>query len=166
MIYLDIMIYNCSWGPMPWAYVPEIFPTRIRAMGLAVSMLAHWATSFCFSFASPYMIANIGPNTFFIFMAFDVLATIFCFFFVRETRGQNLEHAAGTEWEVAEKLAGDPERGEGYGEGLPVGPGAAIVHGDVRGAGEILGIDEKTGREVHVVNVHDTFNTSRLKRRS
>ncbi|KAJ5933358.1 hypothetical protein N7454_005687 [Penicillium verhagenii] len=98
MLYLDIMVYNCSWGPMPWAYVPEIFPTRIRAIGLAVSMLAHWATSFCFSFASPYMIKNVGANTFLIFMGFDFVAAVFSWFFVKETRGKNLELAAGTEW--------------------------------------------------------------------
>lgn len=68
-------------------------------------MLAHWASSFCFSFASPYMIANIGGWTFLIFMGFDIVATIFCFFFVKETRGKNLENAAGTEWEHAERLA-------------------------------------------------------------
>lgn len=74
-------------------------------------MLAHWATSVCFSIASPYMIANVGANTFLIFMGFDVLATLFCFFFVRETRGKNLEHAAGTEWDVVEKsLAGEDHK--------------------------------------------------------
>ena len=82
--------------------MPEIFPTRMRAHGLALSMLFHWASSFCFSFASPYMIANVGANTFLIFMGFDVVAAVFSFFFVKETRGQNLEVAAGTEWEVAE----------------------------------------------------------------
>ncbi|KAF3765786.1 general substrate transporter [Cryphonectria parasitica EP155] len=112
MIYLDIMIYNCSWGPLPWAYAPEIFPTRIRAIGLATAMLAHWATSVCFSIASPYMIANVGANTFLIFMGFDVLATVFCFFFIRETKGKNLEHAAGTEWQVAEKSTSDTEHGK------------------------------------------------------
>lgn len=133
MIYLDIMvgvksspisvlgsvsdsdnaqIYNCSWGPLPWAYAPEIFPTRIRAIGLATSMLAHWATSVCFSIASPYMIANIGANTFLIFMGFDVLATIFCFLFIKETKGQVLEAAAGTEWETAEKVFSDTENGK------------------------------------------------------
>lgn len=75
-------------------------------------MLAHWATSVCFSISSPYMISNIGANTFLIFMGFDVLATIFCFFFIRETKGKNLEHAAGTEWEVAEKSASDTEHGK------------------------------------------------------
>ncbi|KUL90334.1 hypothetical protein ZTR_02161 [Talaromyces verruculosus] len=103
MIYLDIVIYNCSWGPVPWVYVPEIFPTRIRALGLGFSMLAHWATSFCFSFASPYMIKNIGAYTFLIFMGFDVCAAIFTYFFAQETRGKVLEAAAGTDFGFYEK---------------------------------------------------------------
>ena len=61
------------------------------------------------------MIANIGGNTFLIIMGFDIVATIFCYIFVQETRGKNLEHAAGTEWEVAERLAetaGADEKGQ------------------------------------------------------
>ncbi|KAJ5629081.1 hypothetical protein N7490_011309 [Penicillium lividum] len=132
MLYLDIMIYNCSWGPMPWAYVPEIFPTRIRAMGLAVSMLAHWATSFCFSFASPYMIKNVGANTFLIFMGFDFVSAVFCWFFVKETRGENLEKAAGTEWEAAERSS-DDEKG---------------------------GVLSASGKRLQLVSVHENFHTN------
>ena len=117
---------------MPWAYVPEIFPTRIRAIGLAISMLAHWATSFCFSFASPYMIKNVGANTFLIFMGFDILAAVFCWFFVKETRGKNLEVAAGTEWEVAERSSDDEKDG-------------------------VLGPD---GKKVRLVSVHENFHTN------
>lgn len=51
------------------------------------------------------MIANIKGNTFLIFMGFDILATVFCYFFVQETRGKNLEVASGAEWEAANKLA-------------------------------------------------------------
>ncbi|KAJ5266771.1 hypothetical protein N7478_009579 [Penicillium angulare] len=133
MLYLNIMVYNCSWGPMPWAYVPEIFPTRSRALGLAVSMLAHWATSFCFSFASPYMIKNVGANTFLIFMGFDFVATGFCWFFIKETRGKNLEKAAGTEWEVAERNSDDDEKGG------------------------VIGVD---GKKVQLVAVHESFHTN------
>ncbi|MCJ1314387.1 hypothetical protein MMC25_008069 [Agyrium rufum] len=155
MIYLDIMIYNCSWGPVPWAYVPEIFPTRIRALGLAVSMLAHWASSFCFSFASPYMIANIGANTFLVFMAFDICATAFCYFFVRETRGKNLEAAAGTEWEVAEEKLSESEKDEivGDGTGQPT-----ILLDDAHGDGGL--VDRSLGKRLDVVAVHDTFGSS------
>ena len=61
------------------------------------------------------MIANIGANTFLIFMGFDILATVFCFFLVKETRGKNLEVAAGVDWEVVERAAlkaSASERGE------------------------------------------------------
>ena len=120
---------------MPWAYVPEIFPTRIRAQGLAVSMLAHWATSFCFSFASPYMISNVGANTFLIFMGFDFVSAVFCWFFVKETRGKNLEQAAGTEWETAERSGSDD---------------------DEKGTG-VLGPD---GKRVQLVSVRENFHTN------
>ncbi|KAJ5748865.1 uncharacterized protein N7511_010561 [Penicillium nucicola] len=139
MIYLDIMIYNCSWGPLPWAYVPEIFPTRIRALGLAVSMLAHWASSFCFSFASPYMIKNVGANTFLIFMGFDIVAAGFCWIFVKETRGKNLEIAAGTEWETAERSSTDDNE-----------------------KGGVLNAD---GRKLQIISVHENFHAN-LKHRS
>jgi hypothetical protein len=105
---------------MPWAYVPEIFPTRMRAHGLALSMLFHWASSFCFSFASPYMISNVGANTFLIFMAFDIVAAVFSFFFVKETRGKNLEVAAGTEWEVVQTDTMDKDTGVTDAEGKHV----------------------------------------------
>lgn len=57
------------------------------------------------------MIGNVGANTFLVFMGFDIIATVFCFFFIRETKGKNLEHAAGTEWEVVEKSASQTEKG-------------------------------------------------------
>lgn len=97
-------------------------------------MLMHWASSFCFSFASPYMIANVGANTFLIFMGFDIVGSVFCWFFVRETRGKNLEVAAGTEWEVAENAALVDESGE-----------------------KVQGIVQVSGRNVQLLGVHDTF---------
>jgi hypothetical protein len=111
-------------------------------------MLAHWASSFCFSFSSPYMINNIGANTFLIFMAFDILATIFCFIFVKETRGKALEVAAGTEWEVAEKKAVDGDD-----------PSAAE-----KGDPGIQVRDSDSGQELEVVAVQDTFQSDFLKK--
>ena len=99
------------------------------------------------------MIANIGANTFLVFMAFDIVATVFCFFFVKETRGKILEVAAGTEWEVAErtKLA-ESEKGES-------GPQAGephILHSNADGTL----VDEATGKQLEVVAVHDTFGSN------
>lgn len=168
LIYLDIMIYNCSWGPVPWAYVPEIFPTRIRALGLAVSVAAHWASSFVFSFSSPYMIANIGWATFLVFFALDVCAGGMVWLLVRETRGKSLEGASGVEWETVERAVGD-KYGGGYN-------GAAADTADERGlsgrgdvksdAAGVVVVTEADGHEVEVVAARVTPLTFGLKHRS
>lgn len=85
------------------------------------------------------MIQNVGANTFLIFMGFDVLAAVFCWLFVKETRGKNLEVAAGTEWEAAERNSSD--EGE---------------------KGTVLGQD---GKKVQLVRVHENFHAN-IKQRS
>lgn len=42
LIYLFVIGYNMSWGALPWPYVSEIFPTRIREPGIAVGVAAQW----------------------------------------------------------------------------------------------------------------------------
>jgi len=37
MIYLYVIGYSASWGPTPWVYVSEIFPTRLRAYGVGLA---------------------------------------------------------------------------------------------------------------------------------
>jgi hypothetical protein len=37
MIYLYVIGYSASWGPVPWVYVAEIFPTRLRAYGVGLA---------------------------------------------------------------------------------------------------------------------------------
>lgn len=101
------------------------------------------------------MIANIGPNTFFIFMGFDILATAFCFVFVKETRGKLLESAAGTEWDVAVKNADALSTNE-KGEDDIAEP--HVIHGDAD-AGNVV-TDESTGKQLEVVSVRDTFGSN------
>jgi MFS family permease len=49
LIYLFVIAYNFSWGPLPWPYVSEIFPTRIREPGVAVGVSSQWLFNFVFS---------------------------------------------------------------------------------------------------------------------
>lgn len=37
MIYLYVIAYSASFGPIPWVYVAEIFPTRLRAYGVGMA---------------------------------------------------------------------------------------------------------------------------------
>ena len=42
MIYLFVIGYSASWGPVPWVFVSEIFPTRLRAYGVGLAAAAQW----------------------------------------------------------------------------------------------------------------------------
>lgn len=59
LIYLFVIAYNFSWGPLPWPYVSEIFPTRTREPGIAVGVASQWLWNFVFSLTTPYMIEDL-----------------------------------------------------------------------------------------------------------
>ncbi|PSS05327.1 MFS sugar transporter-like protein [Coniella lustricola] len=94
LIYLFVVAYNFSWGPMPWPYVSEIFPARIREPGMAIGVGSQWLFNFVFSLTTPYMINNIGWATFLLWGIFDAIIAIVAFVFLKETKGLSLEAIA------------------------------------------------------------------------
>uniref|UniRef100_A0A8H7K6L7 Major facilitator superfamily (MFS) profile domain-containing protein n=1 Tax=Bionectria ochroleuca TaxID=29856 RepID=A0A8H7K6L7_BIOOC len=91
MIYLEAMSYNISWGPVPWAYMGEIFPNRIREAGIAIGTSTQWLFNCVFSLATPYAVRNLGWKTFLMFGIFNYALVVFVFFFIKETKGKSLE---------------------------------------------------------------------------
>ncbi|KAK5108276.1 hypothetical protein LTR62_008591 [Meristemomyces frigidus] len=91
LIYLFVIAYNFSWGPLPWPYVAEIFPPRTRALGTAIGVASQWLFNFVFSLTTPYMITNLGWGTFLLWGIFDICIAVFAWFALLETQGQSLE---------------------------------------------------------------------------
>lgn len=91
LIYLNIWFYNWSWGGLPWAYVSEIFPPRIREPGVGVGVGTQWAFNLMWSFTTPYIMDSLDWGTFLLFGLLDVAIVIFVFFCVKEMRGKMLE---------------------------------------------------------------------------
>ena len=94
LIFLAIMAYNFSWGPVPWTLVPEIFPNRTREMGVGICLAAQHVMQFVFTFSTPYMIAGTGTRgwgTFLFYAVFDVLMAVWVFLYLPETQGKSLE---------------------------------------------------------------------------
>ncbi|KAJ6119598.1 hypothetical protein N7523_003878 [Penicillium sp. IBT 18751x] len=91
LIYLDIIAYNFSWGPLPWPCTSEIFPTRIREPGVAFGVGSQWLFNFVWSFSTPYIMAGIGWGTFLLFGVLDILIVVFTFLCLKETAGKTLE---------------------------------------------------------------------------
>ena len=91
LIYLFVIAYNFSWGPLPWPYVAEIFPTRTREPGVAVGVASQWLFNFVFSLTTPYMIKHMGWGTFLLWGLFDFLIAVYSWFGLAETQGKSLE---------------------------------------------------------------------------
>jgi len=111
MIYLYVIGYSASWGPIPWVYVSEIFPTRLRAYGVGMAAATQWLFNFAITYMTPSAINHIGWRTFLMFGIFSTANSAFAFFFIKETKGRTLEDMDlifGTV--AAEQRAADVER--------------------------------------------------------
>ena len=47
MLYIYVCFYSMGWGPLPWVYVSDIFPTRTRHYGLATASASQLLFSEC-----------------------------------------------------------------------------------------------------------------------
>ena len=90
-------------SPVTWLMLSEIFPLKVRGLGIGLSVFVQWMTNFAVGFSFPILMDAIGiSRTFFIFVLLGLLALGFVRRYVPETRGQSLEQveqqlrAAGT----------------------------------------------------------------------
>ena len=89
--------FAMSWGPVTWVLLSEIFPNRIRgAMSIAVA--AQWIANFAVSWTFPMMNDSSSLNELFnhgfaywIYGVMGLLAAVFVWKFVPETKGKTLE---------------------------------------------------------------------------
>ena len=51
------LFYGVSWGPIAWTLPSEIFPTRLRAKGVALSTASNWVPH-----PRPHVLAPIKPS--------------------------------------------------------------------------------------------------------
>ena len=63
LIYLFVVAYSLSWGPLVWVYMGEIFPTRLRDYGMAICTMMVWLMNYVVSKIAPIAILNIGWKT-------------------------------------------------------------------------------------------------------
>jgi sugar porter (SP) family MFS transporter len=111
MIYLYVIGYSASWGPIPWVYLSEIFPTRLRGYGVGMGAATQWLFNFVITEITPAAVNHIGWRTFLMFGIFCLANGVFVFFFIRETKGRTLESMDVLFGTVdADKRATDVER--------------------------------------------------------
>jgi MFS transporter, SP family, major inositol transporter len=79
-------------GPLVWLLLAEIFPLKIRSFAMGLCVFCLWIANASVAFGFPPVVEGLGiAPTFFIFAGLGVLAIVFIYKMVPETRGKTLE---------------------------------------------------------------------------
>jgi SP family sugar:H+ symporter-like MFS transporter len=88
-----VVFFAISWGPVVWVLLGEMFDNRIRGTALAVAASAQWVANFAVTMTFPIMLGRIGlGGSYSTYAAAAAISFFFVWKFVRETKGQELEH--------------------------------------------------------------------------
>ena len=79
-------------APVTWLMLAEIFPLRLRGMGMGISVFCLWIANFFIGLTFPVLLESIGlSTTFFFFTAMGIAAIAFVKRFLPETKDRTLE---------------------------------------------------------------------------
>lgn len=88
----SVGFFSIGMGPIPWVYSSEVFPLRLRAQGCGLGVAANRLTSgiLLIIFIPLYKAITIG-GAFYLFSGITVVAWVFFYTLLPETRGRSLE---------------------------------------------------------------------------
>ncbi|KAI8652179.1 MFS domain-containing protein [Fusarium keratoplasticum] len=86
-----MLAFGASWGPVPWAMPAEVFPSSLRAKGVAISTCSNWINNFIIGLITPPLVQKTGFGAYIFFAVFCLLSLVWVWFCVPETNGKTLE---------------------------------------------------------------------------
>jgi len=91
-ILMFVASFAVSLGPVMWVMLPEIFPNKVRGVGMALTGVVNSTVSFGVQFLFPWQLTNLGvAATFTGYALFAILGFALVLWLVPETRGKTLE---------------------------------------------------------------------------
>jgi len=103
---LYIAGFAIGLGPIFWLMISEIYPLAIRPAAMSVATVTNWTFNFAVSFTFLTVVSALGrPGAFWLYAGFSVLAILFFWRFVPETKDQTLE-------EIEQELGSDTDEAE------------------------------------------------------
>ncbi len=92
---ISIMVYSAcfmfSWGPICWVYIAELFPNTIRSQATALAVAFQWIFNFIVSSTFVPMYTWSPFFAYALYGVICVIAAIFVWRLVPETKGKTLE---------------------------------------------------------------------------
>ncbi|KAJ1797349.1 hypothetical protein LPJ59_003200 [Coemansia sp. RSA 2399] len=91
MVYLFVISFAMSWGPIGWIYPSEIFPMHIRSKANSITTAANWLFNFVIGLVAPILMKRITWGLDLIFAIFMFAAIVIIYLFYPETKNRSLE---------------------------------------------------------------------------
>ncbi|PGH04542.1 hypothetical protein AJ79_07068 [Helicocarpus griseus UAMH5409] len=88
---LFILGYASTWGPIVWAIISELYPSRYRAGAMAMATASNWLWNFLIAFFTPFITGDIDFMYGYVFAGALFLGGVTVFFGVIEGKGRTLE---------------------------------------------------------------------------
>lgn len=91
--------FAVSVGPVTWVLLSEMFPTSVRGFAMGIAATCNWLANFAISQTFPMLNGNAWlvdrfhhAFPFVLYAVFGVLAIVFVYRFIPETKGRSLEN--------------------------------------------------------------------------
>lgn len=93
---ISLMLYVGSFaiglGPVFWLMISEIYPLKIRGRAMSTATVVNWGMNLVVAITFLSLIQLLGtPGTFWLYGIISIIAIIFVYFRVPETKGRSLE---------------------------------------------------------------------------
>lgn len=92
LVVLAIGCYAMTLGPCTWVLISELFPDRVRSVGVSTCTFALWVGSSTLTYTFPFLNRGLGSyGTFWIYAAVCAIGFVFFSLKLKETKGMSLE---------------------------------------------------------------------------
>ena len=108
-IYIYVISFAYSWGPVCWLLPTEIFPLSQRAKGVSITTGANFCFNFLVGLFTPYALQEIHFGLFFVFSCCLFCLVLYVYRELPETKGVQLELIAqlfepDTDWRAQREI--------------------------------------------------------------
>ncbi len=89
-----IAFFAFSQGAVIWVFISEIFPNSVRSQGGSLGSFTHWIMAAIISWTFPIIVEGSVNGSFYSFVFYTImmiLAFLFIWKFMPETKGKSLE---------------------------------------------------------------------------